>query len=46
MTNTITIEQANIKIENGKFIIDMDAEILNARNPGGCARNAESWRRI
>ena len=28
MTNTITIEQANIKIENGKFIIDMDAEIL------------------
>ena len=28
MTNTITIEQANIKVENGKFIIDMDAETL------------------
>ena len=28
MINTITINQSNIKIENGKFIIDMDAEIL------------------
>lgn len=28
MNNTITIEKANIKIENGKVVIDMDADSL------------------